>query len=66
MAIFYAVLDDYDYVFSENGLVAHKDGKLIDTQVLLKKFYLKHSGLLLCLYMLSCCYANVLCCPFRV
>ncbi|CAM8971919.1 hypothetical protein QQ045_029817 [Rhodiola kirilowii] len=28
------VLDDYDYVFSENGLVAHKDGKLIDTQSL--------------------------------
>lgn len=29
-----AVIDDYDYVFSENGLVAHKDGKLIGTQVL--------------------------------
>uniref|UniRef100_A0A2N9HN01 Phosphomannomutase n=1 Tax=Fagus sylvatica TaxID=28930 RepID=A0A2N9HN01_FAGSY len=26
------VIDDYDYVFSENGLVAHKDGKLIGTQ----------------------------------
>lgn len=31
-----AVIDDYDYVFSENGLVAHKDGKLIGTQVLYK------------------------------
>lgn len=29
-----AVIDDYDYVFSENGLVAHKAGKLIGTQVL--------------------------------
>lgn len=28
-----AVNDDYDYVFSENGLVAHKQGKLIGTQV---------------------------------
>ncbi|GAB2232183.1 hypothetical protein Drorol1_Dr00011210 [Drosera rotundifolia] len=28
------VLEDYDYVFSENGLVAHKDGKLIGTQSL--------------------------------
>ncbi|KAF6161320.1 hypothetical protein GIB67_009207 [Kingdonia uniflora] len=27
-----SVIDDYDYVFSENGLVAHKDGKLIGTQ----------------------------------
>ncbi|XP_042964143.1 phosphomannomutase-like isoform X3 [Carya illinoinensis] len=26
------VIDDYDYVFSENGLVAHKDGKLVGTQ----------------------------------
>ncbi|KAJ4824876.1 hypothetical protein Tsubulata_007179 [Turnera subulata] len=26
------VITDYDYVFSENGLVAHKDGKLIGTQ----------------------------------
>lgn len=33
-ALNYAVIDDYDYVFSENGLVAHKDGKLIGTQVL--------------------------------
>ncbi|XP_039004170.1 phosphomannomutase-like [Hibiscus syriacus] len=29
-----AVINDYDYVFSENGLVAHKDGKLIDTRSL--------------------------------
>lgn len=29
-----AVIDDYDYAFSENGLVAHKDGKLIGTEVL--------------------------------
>ncbi|KAF8380283.1 hypothetical protein HHK36_027765 [Tetracentron sinense] len=29
------VIDDYDYAFSENGLVAHKDGKLIGIQVLL-------------------------------
>ncbi|GMN69696.1 hypothetical protein TIFTF001_038741 [Ficus carica] len=28
------VIDDYDYVFSENGLVAHKVGKLIGTQSL--------------------------------
>ncbi|GAB2290982.1 hypothetical protein Dimus_025239 [Dionaea muscipula] len=28
------VVDDYDYVFSENGLVAHKDGKLVGTQSL--------------------------------
>ncbi|KAJ4833834.1 hypothetical protein Tsubulata_022439 [Turnera subulata] len=28
------VITDYDYVFSENGLVAHKDGKLIGTQSL--------------------------------
>ncbi|KAK9273292.1 hypothetical protein L1049_018099 [Liquidambar formosana] len=28
------VIDDYDFVFSENGLVAHKDGKLIGTQSL--------------------------------
>ncbi|KAI3949219.1 hypothetical protein MKW92_014729 [Papaver armeniacum] len=29
-----SVLTDYDYVFSENGLVAHKDGKLIGTESL--------------------------------
>ncbi|KAK6920161.1 LOW QUALITY PROTEIN: Phosphomannomutase [Dillenia turbinata] len=29
-----SVIDDYDYVFTENGLVAHKDGKLIATQSL--------------------------------
>lgn len=29
-----AVTKDYDYCFSENGLVAHKDGKLIGTQVM--------------------------------
>jgi phosphomannomutase len=41
-----AVTNDYDYVFSENGLVAHKQGKLIGTQVkkipaksILKDFY---------------------------
>ncbi|XP_031398424.1 phosphomannomutase isoform X1 [Punica granatum] len=28
------VINDYDYVFSENGLVAHKDGKLIGTESL--------------------------------
>ncbi|GKU96890.1 hypothetical protein SLEP1_g10072 [Rubroshorea leprosula] len=28
------VIADYDYVFSENGLVAHQDGKLIGTQSL--------------------------------
>ncbi|XXG45276.1 hypothetical protein AAC387_Pa02g0399 [Persea americana] len=28
------VIDDYDYVFSENGLVAYKNGKLIGTQSL--------------------------------
>ncbi|KAK3141115.1 hypothetical protein QOZ80_4BG0329750 [Eleusine coracana subsp. coracana] len=29
-----SVLTDYDYVFSENGLVAHKNGELIGTQSL--------------------------------
>nr|GLL40647.1 phosphomannomutase-like [Ipomoea trifida] len=29
-----SVINDYDYVFSENGLVAHHDGKLIGTQSL--------------------------------
>lgn len=29
-------MNDYDYVFSENGLVAHKDGKLIGKQVMAK------------------------------
>ncbi|KAH6812114.1 phosphomannomutase [Perilla frutescens var. frutescens] len=28
------VVDDYDYVFAENGLVAYKEGKLIGTQSL--------------------------------
>jgi phosphomannomutase len=28
-----AVLTDYDYVFSENGLVAHKNAELAGTQV---------------------------------
>ena len=28
-----AVVMDYDYVFTENGLVAFKDGKLIGHQV---------------------------------
>ncbi len=28
-----SVTDMYDYVFSENGLVAYKDGKLIGIQV---------------------------------
>lgn len=32
----YAVINDYDYVFAENGLVAYKDGKLVGTQVLAK------------------------------
>ncbi|CAL5331561.1 unnamed protein product [Camellia sinensis] len=27
-----SVINDYDYVFAENGLVAYKDGKLIGTQ----------------------------------
>lgn len=31
-----AALDAYDYVFSENGLVAHKDGKLLAVQSLKK------------------------------
>lgn len=31
--VFYAVIDDYDYVFSENGLVAYKNGELIGTEV---------------------------------
>ncbi|GFY92588.1 phosphomannomutase [Actinidia rufa] len=29
-----SVINDYDYAFSENGLVAYKDGKLIGTQSL--------------------------------
>ncbi|CAL5381793.1 unnamed protein product [Camellia sinensis] len=28
-----SVINDYDYVFAENGLVAYKDGKLIGTQL---------------------------------
>ncbi|GMP61556.1 hypothetical protein CsSME_00023971 [Camellia sinensis var. sinensis] len=28
-----SVINDYDYVFAENGLVAHKDGKLFGTQI---------------------------------
>jgi hypothetical protein len=28
-----AVISDYDYVFSENGLVAHKGSKMIGNQV---------------------------------
>ncbi|KAF7117134.1 hypothetical protein RHSIM_RhsimUnG0002300 [Rhododendron simsii] len=31
-----SVINDYDYIFAENGLVAHKDGKLIGTEVLLR------------------------------
>ncbi|KAF5953022.1 hypothetical protein HYC85_010966 [Camellia sinensis] len=31
-----SVINDYDYVFAENGLVAYKDGKLIGTQALSK------------------------------
>ncbi|GLJ59831.1 hypothetical protein SUGI_1524370, partial [Cryptomeria japonica] len=27
-----SVITEYDYVFSENGLVAYKDGKLIGNQ----------------------------------
>ncbi|KAK2970264.1 hypothetical protein RJ640_000823, partial [Escallonia rubra] len=30
----YTVINDFDYVFAENGLVAYKDGKLIGTQSL--------------------------------
>ena len=30
----YAAIFDYDYVFSENGLVAHKDGKVIGNTVI--------------------------------
>ncbi|KAJ0966709.1 hypothetical protein J5N97_023626 [Dioscorea zingiberensis] len=33
-----SVINDYDYVFSENGLVAHKNGELIGSQSL--KFFL--------------------------
>jgi phosphomannomutase len=38
---FSAVLTDYDYVFSENGLVAHKNGELIRTQVSLLPAHLR-------------------------
>ena len=31
--LFFLVTGMYDYVFSENGLVAYKDGKLIGKQV---------------------------------
>jgi hypothetical protein len=34
-----AVITDYDYVFSENGLVAHKNGELIGTQVSFRAHY---------------------------
>ncbi|XP_027772856.1 phosphomannomutase-like [Solanum pennellii] len=35
-----SVMNDYDYVFSENGLVAHKDGKLIGKQIMSLKSFL--------------------------
>lgn len=35
---FPAAVTDYDYVFSENGLVAHKAGKLIGSQVIKSRF----------------------------
>lgn len=31
---FYAVIHDYDYVFSENGFLAHKNGEVIGRQVI--------------------------------
>lgn len=40
-----AVFTDYDYVFSENGLVAHKNGELIGTQVSLRAPYMYRSTL---------------------
>ena len=33
MFIIVTVIHDYDYVFSENGLVAYKHGKLIGPEV---------------------------------
>lgn len=32
----FAVIEKYDYVFSENGLVAYKDGKFLSKQVSVK------------------------------
>ena len=37
-----AVITDYDYVFSENGLVAHRNGELIGTQVSLQHIVYVH------------------------
>ncbi|KAI8026038.1 hypothetical protein LOK49_LG02G00966 [Camellia lanceoleosa] len=33
-----SAINDYDYEFAENGLVAYKDGKLIGTQVFLRSY----------------------------
>ena len=35
--ISFVVITSYDYVFSENGLVAYKDGVLVGKQVVLNK-----------------------------
>lgn len=32
----FAVIEKYDYVFAENGLVAYKDGKFLSKQVSVK------------------------------
>lgn len=32
----FAVIEKYDYVFPENGLVAYKDGKFLSKQVSMK------------------------------
>lgn len=36
----YAVLSDYNYVFSENGLLAHKNQELIGRQVTVTLYYI--------------------------
>ncbi len=37
------VVTDYDYVFSENGLVAYENGKLIGNQVWISLLHYHHT-----------------------
>lgn len=39
------VMDDYDYSFSQNGLVAYKGGKLIGQQVSGQLIITRHCGI---------------------
>ena len=56
------VINNFDFVFSENGLVAHKEGKLFKTQVL-SSLFSPHRLLLLLflLFLLFSGFAHVFC-----